>query len=144
MGHAGIVFKFPEDKVMRQSQASQPPAFSLPVLAVQADTLTQHFWSQFMHEFQRQRDTHPEARILAAISATAQRTRSTPEAVARTLVESGLCAGRACFPKAFVLQIESRRMRPKWDIGAITPRQRELLDFWSRPSMDYIPARRFH
>ncbi|MEZ0259875.1 MAG: hypothetical protein ACAH80_02635 [Alphaproteobacteria bacterium] len=134
---------------MRQSQASQPPAFSLPILEVQADTLTQHFWSQFMHEFQRQRDINPEARILAAISATALRTRSTPEAVARTLVESGLCASRASFPKAFVVQIESRCLRPKWDIGAITLRQRELLDFWNRSSMsysstDYKPARRFH
>lgn len=129
---------------MRQSQASPTPAFSLPVLDAAADTLAQHFWSQFMHEFQRQREMNPETRILAAISATAQRTRSTPEAVARTLVESGLCAGRSSFPEAFVAQLESRRARPKWDIDAITLRQRELLDFWSRPSMDYIPARRFH
>lgn len=129
---------------MRQSQASQQPAFSLPILDAAADTLARHFWSQFMHEFQRQPDINPGTRIFAAICATAQRTRSTPEAVARTLVESGLCAGRDSFPKAFVAQIEARRARPKWDIGAITQRQRELLDFWTRPSMDYKPARRFH
>lgn len=129
---------------MRQSQASPPPAFSLPVLDAGADTLARHFWSQFMHEFQRQPDVNPELRIQTAIEATAQRTRSTPEAVARTLVESGLCAARKSFPEAFVAQIESRRSRPKWDLAAITPRQRELLDFWGRNPMDYKPARRFH
>lgn len=86
---------------------------------------------------------NPGQRILAAISATALRTRSTPEAVARTLVESGLTAERSSFPKAFVAQIETRRSSPKWDIDAITPRQRELLDFWNRVPMDYKPARRF-
>lgn len=129
---------------MRQSQASPLPTFSLPVLDAAADTLARHFWSQFMHEFQRQPDMNPGQRILAAISATALRTRSTLEAVARTLVESGLTAERSSFPKAFVAQIETRRSRPKWDIDAITPRQRELLDFWNRVPMDYKPARRFH
>lgn len=129
---------------MRPSRANLQPAFSLPVLDASADSLTRNYWMQFMHELRRQSGPSPEARIQKAIVATAQYTRSTPEAVARVLVENGLCVQRDYFPSAFVTQLETRRTCPKWDVKAVTSRQRALLDFWDRHPTDYKQALHCH
>lgn len=126
---------------MRQQQQ----VCSLPALLPQADTLTRHFLSQFMHAFQGQRGQDMQLRILQAIETTAARTGTAPEAVARALVESGLRAPRGGFPGRFVALVEGNAAAPKWNLRAITPQQRELLDFWGASAATcYKRARRCH
>jgi hypothetical protein len=118
---------------------------SLPALSGDADTLTRHFLTQFMHEFQRQRGKDTYFRIYAAIESTAAKTGTPPEVVARALVESGLRAARESFPGKFVATVEKRSTEPRWNIGAATEQQRELLDFWNAGSApDYRRERRYH
>lgn len=126
---------------MKQQQAyslpAQPPAG--------AGTLTIHFLNQFMHEFQRQRGDEAHLRIYAAISQTAVKSGSAPEAVARALVESGLRASKESFPGAFIEAIEKKQMSPQWEIASVTKQQRELLEFWGvspLPASGYRQARR--
>ncbi|MEZ0223648.1 MAG: hypothetical protein ACAH83_03780 [Alphaproteobacteria bacterium] len=117
---------------------------SLPTLTGNADTLTRHFLTQFMHEFQRQRGKDTYFRIYAAIESTAAKTGSPPEAVARALVESGLRATRESFPGKFVAAVEKNSTAPKWNISATTEQQRELLSYWNAGVTDYRRERRYH
>lgn len=117
---------------------------SLPALTGNADTLTRHFLTQFMHEFQRQRGKDTYFRIYAAIESTAARTGSPPEAVARALVESGLRAARESFPRKFVAAVEKGGAAPKWNIASTTEQQRELLSYWNAGVTDYRRERRCH
>ncbi|TAL34847.1 MAG: hypothetical protein EPN97_08275 [Alphaproteobacteria bacterium] len=117
---------------------------SLPALSGNADTLTRHFLTQFMHELQRQRGKDAYFRIYAAIESTAAKTGTPPEVVARALVESGLRAARESFPGKFVAAVEKRGTEPKWNIAAATEQQRELLEFWNADVTDYRRERRFH
>lgn len=121
-------------------------AYALPALTSGADTLTRHFLMQFMHEFQRQRQTNAGLRIYKAIESTAGKTGSSPEAVARALVETGLRAERHSFPEKFITLVESSALTPRWNISALTSHQRELLDFWRTvPAVsDYKRVRRYH
>ena len=123
-----------------------PQAFSLPSLPANADTLTRHFFSQFMLEFQSQRSTDSYFRIYTAIEKTASKTGNAPEVVARALVESGLRASRECFPRNFITAIEKNSVMPKWNFHAMTPQQRELLSFWSAGQnlTGYKQGRRYH
>lgn len=118
--------------------------FSLPALTGNADTLTRHFLTQFMHEFQRQRGKDTYFRIYSAIENTAAKTGSPPEVVARALVESGLRATRESFPGKFVATVEKNGASPKWNMTAATEQQRELLSFWNAGVPDYRRERRYH
>lgn len=120
--------------------------YALPSLTAQADTLTRHFLMQFMHEFQKQREANTGLRIYKAIESTAGKTGNSPEVVARALVETGLRAERHSFPEKFITLVESNALTPRWNIGAITPHQRELLDFWGVKAVanGYKRARRYH
>ena len=122
----------------------QPQNFSLPALNGNADTLTRHFLTQFLHEFRCQRGKDSYYRIYAAIESTAKKTGSAPELVARSLVESGLRAARESFPGKFVETVEKKSQEPHWNISAMTQQQRALLEFWNTPVTDYRRARRFH
>ena len=124
-----------------------PQEFSLPALPPQADTLTKHFCTHFLHEFQSSRGTDSYFRIYTAIEKTASKTGNAPDVVARALVESGLRAAKESFPGSFVNAIEQRRATPNWNLAAATPQQRELLNFWgfaAEKSTDYKRARRYH
>ncbi len=110
---------------MRQQQT-----YALPVLPPQADTLTIHFLTQFMHEFQCQKLGDANLRIYTAIEQTAGKTGSAPEVVARALVESGLRAARESFPHKFVQTVEHSAETPRWNVRSATAQQRELLSFW--------------
>ncbi len=120
--------------------------FSLPSLPANADTLTRHFYAQFMLEFQSQRSTDSYFRIFTAIEKTASKTGNAPEVVARSLVESGLRAARESFPQKFISAIENKSVMPQWNLNAMTPQQRELLSFWSDSQnlTGYRQGRRFH
>ncbi len=120
--------------------------FSLPSLPANADTLTRHFYAQFMLEFQSQRTTDSYFRIYTAIEKTASKTGNAPEIVARALVESGLRASRESFPRQFIASIEKRSVMPKWNLNAMTPQQRELMSFWTEGQnlTGYKQGRRFH
>lgn len=130
-----------------------PHEFALPTPATGADTLTKHFCTHFLHEFQRQRTKEHYFRIYTAIEKTAAKTGNAPDVVARALVESGLRASKDAFPGSFVTAIEQRREMPRWNLAAMTPQQRELMHFWSaagayrsgeyKPT-DYKRARRYH
>jgi hypothetical protein len=122
----------------------QPQSFSLPALNGNADTLTKHFLTQFLHEFQRQRGRDHYYRIYAAIENTAAKTGNAPEVVARSLVESGLRAARESFPGKFVETVERNARAPRWNILSMTAQQRDLLNFWNTPATDYRQARRYH
>jgi hypothetical protein len=122
----------------------QPQTFSLPALTGNADTLTRHFLTQFLHEFQRQRGRDTYFRIYAAIENTAAKTGSAPEVVARALVESGLRASRESFPGKFVAAVERNETTPRWNIVSMTEQQRELLNFWNAGVPDYRRERRYH
>lgn len=126
---------------MRQQQA-----YTLPALQPAADTLARHFCSQFMHEFQRQPAQDSWYRILTAIETTAKKTGNAPEVVARALVENGLRASKESFPEKFVSAVEDGLAMPRWNIGAVTPQQRELTQFWGvSPAIGYKKAsRRYH
>jgi hypothetical protein len=117
---------------------------SLPTLAGNADTLTRHFLTQFMYEFQRQRGKDTYFRIYAAIESTAAKTGSPPEVVARALVESGLRAARESFPGKFVAAVEKSDAAPKLSIASTTEQQRELLSYWNAGVTDYRRERRYH
>jgi len=119
-------------------------AFLLPSLPATADTLTRHFYTQFMHEFQSGRETDSYFRIYTAIEKTAAKTGNAPEVVARALVESGLRAAKESFPGKFVATIEGGRKAPRWNIAAMTPQQRELISFWSQNLTGYKQGRRYH
>ena len=126
-----------------------PQEFSLPTTPQQADTLTKHFCTHFLHEFQSSRGTDSYFRIYTAIEKTASKTGNAPEVVARALVESGLRASKESFPGSFVSAIEQRRATPHWNLAAATPQQRELLRFWGvtpeYKTSDYKrAARRYH
>lgn len=97
-----------------------------------------------MHEFQSQRETDSYFRIYTAIEKTAAKTGNTPEVVARALVESGLRAAKESFPGKFVANIEGSRVSPRWNIGGMTPQQRELISFWSQNVTGYKQGRRYH
>ncbi len=120
----------------------QPQNFSLPALNTNADTLTRHFLTQFLHEFQRQRGRDTYFRIYAAIENTAAKTGSPPEIVARALVESGLRAAKESFPGKFVATLENSCHAPKWNLASTTEQQRELLSFWNAGVSDYRRERR--
>ena len=122
----------------------QPRSFSLPALHGNADTLTRHFLTQFLHEFQSQRGTDTYFRIYTAIEKTANKTGSPPEIVARALVESGLRAAKESFPGKFVAQVEKNNNSPKWNLTSTTEQQRELLEFWNAGVTDYRRERRYH
>lgn len=123
----------------------QQQAYALPALQSGADTLSMHFLTQFMHEFQAQRGDDAYLRIHAAILQTATKSGNAPEVVARALVEQGLRASRESFPGKFVETIEKKGGMPKWNISAVTKQQRELLEFWAvspLPASGYRQARR--
>ena len=122
----------------------QPQTFALPALQGDADTLTRHFLSQFLHEFQRQRGKDTYFRIYTAIENTAAKTGSPPEVVARALVESGLRAAKESFPGKFVANVEKGSHAPKWNIVSTTEQQRELLSFWNAGVTDYRRERHYH
>lgn len=114
-----------EEPPMRQQQP-----YALPALPPQADTLTIHFLTLFMHEFQRQKLGDANLRIYTAIEQTAGKTGSAPEVVARALVESGLRAARESFPHKFVQTVEHNAVTPRWNVKSATEQQRQLLSFW--------------
>lgn len=119
--------------------------YTLPALPATADTLSIHFYTQFMHEFQRQRNADPYFRIYAAIESTAKKSGNAPDVVARSLVESGLRASKESFPGSFVATIEQSSAEPTWHISAATPQQRELAASWGIvPASGYKRARRYH
>jgi hypothetical protein len=122
----------------------EPQNFSLPAVTGNADTLTRHFLTQFLYEFRSQRGRDSYYRIYTAIENTAKKTGNAPEVVARALVESGLRAARESFPGSFVETVEKKSAEPQWNIGALTPQQRELMSFWNTPATDYKPVRRYH
>jgi hypothetical protein len=123
----------------------QPQNFALPALPANADTLTRHFLTQFLHEFQKQRSTDTYFRIYTAIENTAAKTGSPPEIVARCLVESGLRAARESFPGKFVAAVEKNRHVPTWNLTSATEQQRELLSYWNAGVSDYRRERkRYH
>lgn len=132
-----------EEPPMRQQQP-----YALPALPPQADTLTIHFLTQFMHEFQSQKLGDANLRIYTAIEQTAGKTGSPPEIVARALVESGLRAARESFPHKFVQTVEHNADTPRWNVKSATQQQRELLSFWRARApanvRDYRPAYRYH
>ena len=122
--------------------------FALPNPATGADTLTKHFCTHFLHEFQSLRTKESYFRIYTAIEKTAAKTGNAPDVVARALVESGLRASKESFPGSFVSAIEQRREMPRWNLAAMTPQQRELMHFWGvsteYKASDYKRARRYH
>ncbi|MBI1214901.1 MAG: hypothetical protein GC185_03665 [Alphaproteobacteria bacterium] len=117
--------------------------FSLPVLAATADTLTRHFHAEFMHAFQSRRESDTQQRVYHAIVLTGQKTGAPPETVAKTLVDSGLRAGKESFPQAFVSAIENSKPAPSWNIAGLTPQQAELVAQWKEnaPPPQKRPAR---
>ena len=122
----------------------QMQTFSLPALQGNPDTLTRHFLTQFLHEFQRQKGTDTYFRIYAAIENTAAKTGTAPDVVARALVESGLRAARESFPGSFVATVEKNAHAPRWNIVSTTEQQRELLSFWNAGVSDYRRERKLH
>jgi hypothetical protein len=123
----------------------QPQSYALPALNSNADTLTRHFLTQFLHEFQSQRGPDTYFRIYTAIEKTAAKTGSPPEIVARCLVESGLRAARESFPGKFVASVEKNALAPKWNLNSTTEQQRELLSFWNAGAVvEQRRKRRYH
>lgn len=115
--------------------AMTSPTVSLPVLDSGADTLTRHFHAEFMHAFHAQRGMDEERRIYSAIETTARKTGTAPDVVAKTLVDSGLRAGRKSFPHSFITAIENGKPSPSWNIAGLSTHQQELAQAWQKSAL---------
>lgn len=118
----------------------QPSAqtIALPALDGKADTLSRHFYAQFMHAFHAARGKTDETRILRAIETTAKKTGAAADIVAKTLVDCGLRAGQESFPPAFVTAVETGKPSSHWKTATLSAAQHALAQRWKHPA----PARK--
>lgn len=106
-------------------------SYSLPHPPLGTNALSVHFCKTFLRQFHSLHGSD-DKRICTAIEKTAALSGHAPEAVAKTLVENGLRAGRDCFPEAFVMQMEKGKHLPIWAMPVKAQHHHELLDLWGR------------
>ena len=111
-------------------------SFILPVLPMnETDSFIIECHKKFMSNFAKINTGGLAFRAYLSICQTAQQMTTTPEHVARDLVNMGMQAEKTAFPVSFVQHIERHSCNHSLEKHHLNLSQRNLFTFWQKPSI---------